>query len=58
MQPVEPLPEPVDDLSRNAPGVMSRVKHKVCSVRGEQQKWKGTVQEQRKHIYDRHTMLN
>lgn len=40
------------------PGVMSRVKHKVCSVRGEQQKWKGTVQEQRKHIYDRHTMLN
>lgn len=24
----------------------------------EQKKWKGTVQEQRRNIYDRHTMLN
>ena len=35
--------------------VMSRVRHQV---RGEQQRWKGTVQEQRRHIYDHHTMLN
>jgi hypothetical protein len=35
--------------------VMSRVRHQV---RGEQQRWKGAVQEQRKHIYDHHTMLN
>ncbi len=27
-------------------------------VSKEQQKWKGTVQEQRKNIYDRHSMLN
>jgi len=35
--------------------VMSRVRHQV---RGEQQRWKGAVQEQRRHIYDHHTMLN
>lgn len=39
-------------------GVMLRVKHEVQRMRGEQERWKGTVQEQRKHIYDRHTMLN
>ncbi|XP_046553869.1 proton-transporting V-type ATPase complex assembly regulator TMEM9-like isoform X1 [Haliotis rubra] len=27
-------------------------------VSDEQKKWKGTVKEQRKHIYDRHSMLN
>lgn len=27
-------------------------------VQKEQKKWKGTVQEQRKNIYDRHSMLN
>ena len=35
--------------------MMSRVRHQV---RGEQQRWKGAVQEQRRHIYDHHTMLN
>lgn len=39
-------------------GVMLRVKHEVQRMRGEQERWKGAVQEQRKHIYDRHTMLN
>lgn len=38
--------------------VISRVRHEVRRVQGEQRKWKGTVQEQRKNIYDRHTMLN
>lgn len=40
------------------PGVISRVKTEVRRVHGEAQRWRGTVQEQRKHIYDRHTMLN
>jgi len=41
-----------------APGVISRVKTEVRRVHGEAQRWRGTVQEQRRHIYDRHTMLN
>lgn len=57
-QPVADRRRELEDSRPVPPGVMSRVKNKVCSVRGEQQKWKGTVQEQRKHIYDRHTMLN
>jgi len=40
------------------PGVISRVKTEVRRVHGEAQRWRGTVQEQRRHIYDRHTMLN
>lgn len=43
---------------RAPPGVISRVKTEVRRVHGEAQRWRGTVQEQRKHIYDRHTMLN
>lgn len=39
-------------------GVMLRVKHEVQRMRGEQERWKGKVLEQRKHIYDRHTILN
>jgi hypothetical protein len=38
--------------------LMSRVRQEVDRVRGEQLRWKGTVQEQRRNIYDRHTMLN
>lgn len=41
--------------SADRASVMSRVRHQV---RGEQQRWKGAVQEQRRHIYDHHTMLN
>lgn len=48
----------LEDTTRPRGAIMMRVKHEVSRVRGEQQKWKGTVQEQRKHIYDRHTMLN
>jgi len=45
--------------ARPRPGaLMSRVKHEVNRVKGEQAKWKGTVSEQRKNIFDRHTMLN
>jgi len=44
------------------PGQSSRpptgVSKVVNRVKGEQEKWKGTVSEQRKNIYDRHTMLN
>ncbi|ELU18840.1 hypothetical protein CAPTEDRAFT_226754 [Capitella teleta] len=42
---------------RNGP-ITNRVKHEVHRLRDEQQRWKGTVSEQRKHIFDRHTMLN
>ncbi len=38
--------------------IISRVQHQVNRAKGEQQKWKGTVQEQRRNVYDRHTMLN
>ncbi|KAK2160427.1 hypothetical protein LSH36_133g01025 [Paralvinella palmiformis] len=48
----------LEDTTRPRGAIMMRVKHEVSRVRGEQQKWKGTVQEQRRHIYDRHTMLN
>jgi len=48
-----------DGTARQRPvALMTRVKHEVQKVHGEQQKWKGTVQEQRRHIYDAHTMLN
>ena len=47
-----------DEGARVRPTVLSRVKYEVGKVRGEQRKWKGQVQEQRRHIYDRHTMLN
>ncbi|XP_013400404.1 putative protein 2 isoform X4 [Lingula anatina] len=30
----------------------------VTRVRDTQERWKGTVQEQRKNIFDKHTMLN
>ena len=40
------------------PGMMSRVRHKMRNMAGEQERWKGTVQEQRRNIYDRHNMLN
>ena len=36
----------------------SRIGHEVSRVRGAQQKWVGQVEEQRKNIFDRHTMLN
>lgn len=48
----------VPESVRPRVGVMSRVKHEVNRVKGEQEKWKGTVKEQRKIIFDRHTMLN
>jgi len=41
-----------------APGVISRVKTEVRRVHGEAQRWRGTVQEQRRHIYDRRILLN
>jgi TMEM9 len=48
-----------DDVQvQSSSGVISRMKREVRRVHGEAQKWKGTVQEQRKNIYDRHTMLN
>lgn len=39
-------------------GVFSRVRRKVLGVAGRQEKWKGTVSEQRRNIYDTHSMLN
>jgi len=50
----QPAAPPLVTISDGS-SVMSRVRHQV---RGEQQRWKGAVQEQRKHIYDHHTMLN
>ena len=50
----------VDDMgprARRGP-IISRVQHQVNRAKGEQEKWKGTVQEQRRNVYDRHTMLN
>jgi len=44
-----------ESSSGRSAGMISRVKHRVA---GEQEKWKGTVQNQRKNIYDEHTMLN
>jgi len=44
-----------ESSSGRSTGVISRVKHRMA---GEQEKWKGTVQNQRKNIYDEHTMLN
>jgi len=46
------------ESTRPATGVISRVKHEVNRVRADQQKWKGTVQEQRRNIFDRHIMLD
>ncbi|XP_052243946.1 proton-transporting V-type ATPase complex assembly regulator TMEM9-like isoform X2 [Dreissena polymorpha] len=37
---------------------LSKQKSVIKYVSDEQQKWKSTVQEQRKNIYDKHTMLN
>jgi len=44
-----------ESSSGRSSGVISRVKHRMA---GEQEKWKGAVQNQRKNIYDEHTMLN
>ena len=38
-------------LRMSGTGVLNRVGH-------QQDKWKRQVQEQRRHIYDRHTILN
>lgn len=37
---------------------LTRQRSIINRVSDEQKKWKGTVQEQRKNIYDRHSMLN
>ena len=54
------IPAPAESGGARArPGeLINRVKYEVNKVKGEQQKWKGTVKEQRRHIYDTHTMLN
>ncbi|ESO04896.1 hypothetical protein HELRODRAFT_191505 [Helobdella robusta] len=44
--------------SRQRPGVITRVKEEMKKVQGEQERWKDTVDEQRQHIYVKHTMLN
>jgi len=38
--------------------VFRRFRNKMRFVKGEQQRWKGQVQEQREHIYDKRTILN
>lgn len=37
---------------------MGRQKSVINYVSNEQKRWKSTVQEQRRNIYDKHTMLN
>ncbi|KAK7497302.1 hypothetical protein BaRGS_00011346, partial [Batillaria attramentaria] len=37
---------------------LARQRSIINRVTDEQKRWKGTVQEQRRNIYDRHTMLN
>lgn len=39
-------------------GIVSRVRMEMSRVKGEQERWKQTVQQQRRNIYDSHTMLN
>ncbi|XP_074662404.1 proton-transporting V-type ATPase complex assembly regulator TMEM9-like isoform X2 [Tubulanus polymorphus] len=49
----------VTTSSANAPpGGRVRASSLVNRVKDTQEKWKGVVQEQRRHIYDQHTMLN
>ncbi len=38
--------------------ILTQVRQQVNKAKGEQEKWKGTVQEQRRNVYDRHNMLN
>ena len=59
-QDTQSVTQQVDDMgprARRGP-IISRVQHQVNRAKGEQEKWKGTVQEQRRNVYDRHTMLN
>lgn len=48
----------VVDTGSIIPGIIYRLKNKMSFVRGEQERWKGAVQEQRDHIYDKRTILN
>lgn len=45
-------------ISSTSDGLATRSRAIMTRVRDQQNRWKGTVQEQRKNIYDRHTMLN
>ena len=59
-QDTQSVTQHLDDIgprARRGP-IISRVQHQVNRAKGEQEKWKGTVQEQRRNVYDRHTMLN
>lgn len=51
---VAPPPPPPPPLSSQ----LGRQRSILNRVSDEQKKWKGTVQEQRRNIYDRHSMLN
>ncbi|CAI9735690.1 proton-transporting V-type ATPase complex assembly regulator TMEM9-like isoform X1 [Octopus vulgaris] len=51
---VAPPPPPPPPLAAQ----LGRQRSILNRVSDEQKKWKGTVQEQRRNIYDRHSMLN
>ncbi|KAK7107672.1 proton-transporting V-type ATPase complex assembly regulator TMEM9-like isoform X2 [Littorina saxatilis] len=48
----------VAGAAASASEAYARQRSLLNRVTDEQKKWKGTVQEQRRNIYDRHTMLN
>lgn len=55
--------DPLEDIriagdSRQRPGVIWRVREEMRRVQGQQEKWMGAVEQQRKRIYDTHSFLN
>lgn len=52
------MSNPSSPVESNPANMTARQRSLLGMVTNEQKKWKGTVQEQRKNIYDRHSMLN
>ncbi|KAL8579539.1 hypothetical protein ACOMHN_025492 [Nucella lapillus] len=48
----------IEPTTPTAAAAAARQRSLLNRMTDEQKKWKGTVQEQRRNIYDRHTMLN
>lgn len=54
---VEDANSPTEGAS-SVTDISARQRSLLIMVQKEQKKWKGTVQEQRRNIYDKHSMLN
>ncbi|KAK6170701.1 hypothetical protein SNE40_019025 [Patella caerulea] len=52
------LDDPTSSHMAHVNPSLARQRSIINRVTNEQKKWKGTVQEQRRNIYDRHAMLN